>query len=501
MSIILNDNIEVRAPKPIDSRTSLSTIAERDAIPLYYRYNGMPVWVDETSSNYRWYNDMWNLEDYSVSDNYKLHDSLFDVFEPVTVRNLQFDNEDVTGGTRWTITNIDSVNKIITFDNPLPFLTGLKEHATQYDKWGCYVSYFEAVIVEDIDYQNNTITYTAGFGTISVGDKVTFFNPFRRGSLISNSPLLANTKTWCSTYVHPAGVWKHSDGTYRMFVNGYSGSILKIGLASSPDLETWSYVGNNALFVSGTAPFNKSWMGTGGMFSVSNPQKIHDSDKYYYALFTIKNPSGLWESVVCVIDEDANIIRIADNPITIPGHANTHGNQAGTIVYVDGHYSIFIVNRAAALYNWTIYEMRLGDPISNTVISTTLVTKGTNTASWYGSHTDALGSILYNNKLYLFVGGTGLATNDAEIWRSNRQYGIFTKEDGVWTNYKSNPVLCNPVLGNYIWNSSLSWCSDHMGGYYGSYIKDNFLYIFLSMNAGTDTYRVGGWKFNLLDNN
>ena len=69
MSIILNDNIEVRAPKPIDSRTSLSTIAQRDAIPLYYRYNGMPVWVDETSSNYRWYNDTWNLEGNSINTN------------------------------------------------------------------------------------------------------------------------------------------------------------------------------------------------------------------------------------------------------------------------------------------------------------------------------------------------------------------------------------------------------------------------------------------------
>ena len=422
-------------------------------------------------------------------------ESLFDVFLPVTVRNQELDNTDVSG-TRWAITAHDTGAKTITLDNDLPFLNGLNNRSSVYDYWGLYVNYYELVKIESVNYATKTITYSSIVGSLSVSEEVTFFNPFRKGRILSTSALLGTPYAWCSSYNQPAGMWKHSDGTYRMLVNGYS-SYMQAGIASSSDLVTWAYIGTTPIFTSGKAPLDKSWMATGGVFSVSNPVKIPDTDNLYYLLLTVKNVSALWETVILIVDEDMTVIKVAENPIVITGHANTHGNQAGGIIYHDGVYKLFIINRAAALQDWTIYEMEMGDPITGVVGTPVEVIKGTGTNIWYGSHTDATGLLVYKGKLYVFVGGTGSASFPNEIYSGNRQYGVFTKVSGVWTNYKSNPVFCNPVEGETIWGSELLWATDHIGGYFANIIEDGFLYLYVSMNNGSNTYRTAGMKFDL----
>lgn len=418
-------------------------------------------------------------------------ESLFDVFLPCLIRNKELDNIDLSG-TRWTITDKDA--NTITLDNDIPYLHGLNNNTNIFDTWGLYKDYFNLVQIDSVNYDTKVITYSAGAGTVAIGNEITFFNPFRKGRMVNTSPLL-DTNSWATAYVQPAGVWEHSDGSYKMLVNGNDGSKHQIGMATSNDLETWLWVGDAPLFTSGTAPFNKSWMDTGGIFSVSNPVKIPDSTDRYYLCLTVMNTGGLWETVIVVADEDMNVIKVAENPIAIPGYANTHGNQAGGLIYHNGVFKLFVINRRAALVNWEIFEMEMGDPLNGDVGTPVTVAQGTGTNIWYGNHVDAVGLLIYKEKLYCFVAGTGIAST--EIWSGNREYGLFSKEGGVWTNYKLNPVLCSPIEGENIWGAELLWATDHIGGYFGNYVKDNYLYIFISMNNGSNTYKVAGMKFDL----
>lgn len=52
MSQQINDNFEVLAGIPIDSRTKKGTIAERDAIPATVRYQGLKCFVEQTQTEY-----------------------------------------------------------------------------------------------------------------------------------------------------------------------------------------------------------------------------------------------------------------------------------------------------------------------------------------------------------------------------------------------------------------------------------------------------------------
>lgn len=423
-------------------------------------------------------------------------DSLFDVFFPTFIRNTEIDNTIV--GTEFIITDHSVGPKTITVDNEIPYLYGLDNRDTVYDYWGLYNTFATLVKIESVNYETKTITYSSIVGTLSVSDKVTFFNPFRKGRMVDTDPLLEPSDfAWFTQDSQPGGVWKHSDGSYKMLIDGINVD-LRVGLATSPDLISWTPEGASPLFISGTAPFNKSWMDTGGMFSTGNPVKIQDSDGlYYYLPLTIINTSGDWEAFICVVDEDMNVIRIADQPIVIPGHPNTDGNTSSNLVYHDGFYKFTVINRAASLQNWTIYELVMGDLMTGEVLETNEIMVADGSAAWYGNHVDGASLMVYKSKLYCFIAGTGTAAASDEVYSGNRTYGIFTKESGSWVGYKGNPIISAPIEGETIWGAELLWATDHIGGYFGSFIEDNELYIFVSMNNGTATYKVAGVKFNL----
>lgn len=62
MSINLNDNIYVSAPKPIDERIVKATTTDRDAIPMVERYTGLEVLVTTGFVKYTWNGSAWVLQ-------------------------------------------------------------------------------------------------------------------------------------------------------------------------------------------------------------------------------------------------------------------------------------------------------------------------------------------------------------------------------------------------------------------------------------------------------
>ena len=59
MGIQLGSNFTVNTALPIDDRTSVDTLAERDAIPLGRLYKGLACYVDEDLTNYQWNGTEW----------------------------------------------------------------------------------------------------------------------------------------------------------------------------------------------------------------------------------------------------------------------------------------------------------------------------------------------------------------------------------------------------------------------------------------------------------
>lgn len=425
---------------------------------------------------------------------------LVDAFPIIVVRNQELDNTLISEGTIWEITDINGGGKVITLDNPLPVLEGLNEDGRDsvYDYWGLYKSYYQLVQIESADYEANTITYSSIVGGFLVGDKVTFFNPFRKGRMVNTDPLLTPSQlAWCSSDPNPGGILKHSDGSYKMLVNGITGSY-RIGLATSDDLATWTPEGSSAIFLPGVAPFDDTWMSSGGLFCTSNPLEIVGSPGQYYLPLTIKNSGGLWEAFFCIIDEDMNVLSVMDDPISITGYSNTHGNTNGGIAYHDGSYKMTICHRTTALQDWTVFELVLGDVMNGEVLEVNQITVADGSSTWIGNHVDQANLIVYNDELYTIIGGTGTGGESTnEVYSGNRCYGIFSKIDGNWVNSKKNPVISAPIEGETIWGNDLLWATDHAGGYGGWIIENNIFYFFISMNNGTGTYRPAGLKFEL----
>ncbi len=52
MSTLRHDNIEVRAPKPLDSRETVATFTDLALIPVQYRYIGLTSFVADANVEY-----------------------------------------------------------------------------------------------------------------------------------------------------------------------------------------------------------------------------------------------------------------------------------------------------------------------------------------------------------------------------------------------------------------------------------------------------------------
>lgn len=168
------------------------------------------------------------------------HYSLFDSMLPVYIQNQQRNNMNPISDTPWFITNHDTGNKIITFDQPLPIdITNFGDTWTT--RWSVHTTIDNYVKISSVDFINKQITYDFIKGTLSVGQRARFLNPFR-SFYLDPSTAVVDTNLWATTYVSPGGVWKHSDNTYRMIINGWDGVCGMSGLYTSSDLKTWSEI-------------------------------------------------------------------------------------------------------------------------------------------------------------------------------------------------------------------------------------------------------------------
>jgi hypothetical protein len=86
------------------------------------------------------------------------------------------------------------------------------------------------------------------------------------------------------------------------------------------------------------------------------------------------------------------------------------------------------------------------------------------------------------------VGGEN-STATPPIGVTNEIFGFFHKRYGTWQPYTQNPFISNPMYGEYVY-SGCDWAIDHMGASPCLIQRGNYLHLFVSMNQGTDSYKV-----------
>lgn len=422
-------------------------------------------------------------------------DFLTKVALPVMIRTVERVNEPWTGGTRWHITAHNGVAKTITFDIDLPCEIG--DFGTDVSKrWQVQgETAGDNVQITAINWLTRTITYTTLRGTLAVGQHVTFWNPFRTFQMNPFTALI-EANAWATTYVSPGGVWLHSDGQYRMIVNGWDSVHGMTGLYKSPDLLTWTDCTGAFYYHANTHPFDEAWcVGAATHWTYGSPVKVPGT-AYYAKAFQGLNAAGRGEVGIVIFDEDYNIITMPTAGITVPGYVldADHHYYPGGMIYFDGVLYLTIRYRNTVTSVDKILIMKLDGP--TTYVCSDVEEVCTNSADTY-YETTALNPcpFIFNGALYVWVAGEN-ATADAPIGPNNMMYGLFYKTGGAWTPHAQNPIICNPMYGENVY-SGCDWAIDHMGTSLSFFQTNNILHLFFSAGAGANTYKIGKMAMTL----
>ena len=421
-------------------------------------------------------------------------ESFADAFRQIYVRNAEFDNvNNLAEETLWRVTAHDSVNKWLTLDNPIPRLEGLLD-INPAKQWGLYRDSYKACNIAEVDWGNNRVRYTATDDTGGVGlnDYVSFFNPFIRAELISRSPLFSSEGAWSATYTQCDSIWKHSDGSYRLVVNGRAADAKqRVGLLKSNNLLDWEWI-NGSTFK--YEKLNTSWSDTAGMILSHSPIRY---GKDYIAM-AMGYTTG-WNSGWIIFDEDFNIKHAAPEALVIPGVLKPQYNIS-TLTQFEGKWHAFVVHRSDPLQvNWKIYHIVYRDILNYVVESHELLVESADDSSWAGDHVDTACGIVYKGELWCFIGGTGKRGEAFNLLSNKRSMGLmkYDKIFNRWSTDSRSPVLANPIEGEHWWGMDIKYATGHMGGYFAHIIEDNIFYLFCSFSDGLHTYEPNGFKVPL----
>ena len=441
---------------------------------------------------------------FTINSNQAIEKDLDIVFRNAVVRNTSLNNMNVSGETRFKIASIPDANTIVV-DQDIPdiVINGIemfKTDKSQNRKWMLMRDYTSACLINSIDSDKRTIRHGGiKTGSYSVGNNVQFFNPFMNYELYNDAQLLnIQSGTWLDMYACISGIWQTVSGKYRGVVLGLNGKI-RMGLAESDDLQTWSILNNgNFKYEPGTGIFNNP-ISTSTAFVYSNPIKLADNS--YLNFINISNGSnGAANNGVGWIkhDDDFNITEFNSTPLNIPNFANSYVQYPGGVALFNNKYYLYVTDRPSNTYNtWRILEVVI-NPSNMTIESSQVVHTASSTDTYDSKGVDIATPFVHNNKLNLFVFGTGLESYQDSIYSGNRECGFKVRQDnGTFVMDNKSPVILNPINGRYTWNSVLSACGDHTGGITGFWKKDGILYFILSMNASTDTYKSFLLKINL----
>jgi hypothetical protein len=418
-----------------------------------------------------------------------------DMLRNIYIRNTSLDNYNVAGETRFTISSHDTINKKITVSPYIP--NEVKNNASLYGgtkKWAFVRDYQNALLIDSII--GDTLSYTSiGVGSFSASNVVSFYNPYINYELVSNTSILSlgTAGTWNSLGIIVGGVWQGTDGNYRMIVNGNNtaGGGTKLGMATSPDLDTWTWAnGGNAMYISGTGIFNKPGVSitTMNLVSYGNPIKLADNSWLH---FISTNPTTGIAIVTPIYFDDDFTVTAVGTGMTIPSYPMDYIQQAGNAVMLNGTCYLYIIDRQTSnTSTWKLIQCTIPDINTMVVTDSKIVLQYTGVDNFHGLHNDACSAIVWKDVIYIIPFGTGI-NNTNNLLAGNRELGMIKRNSNdTFTVDGRSPVFTNPIMGNYLWNANLSSFADHVGGGFCPIVKNTDLHVFMTFNGSSSTYKI-----------
>ena len=361
-------------------------------------------------------------------------------------------------------------------------------------------------------YADKKLYYVVDYGaegSLTVGDKVLLYNPHYSACgwdfLNSGSYLFSYAGSgWRSKYVYPGGVFKHSDGTYRMIINGVNSStnVVSIGAASSPDLVTWTALNSDAAYFtpSGSAGWRHTSIATGsGLYYL-------DYEQRYYLVCNGKDSSGRSTLGWIKFDENfANIEYATDEPIT---RTAAYDHWYPSVCKYGGRWILTYTldDSPADIGNWVwkqAYANRPEGPYgtpSDIFGASDWSSMQANDGLFCSSHFTDIMPFIWRGRMYALC--FGCSQWNASGNRANALMGLlyWNEREGTprWDIDPRSPIFFNAVYASAnLWGSNYTWQNDHLGGRICLYQENQYTYFFFSGASGTDSYRVMGRRLQL----
>ncbi|WP_128755239.1 hypothetical protein [Aquimarina sediminis] len=356
--------------------------------------------------------------------------------------------------------------------------------------------------VENVDLNNGWITLGETFlGTLNknVGAKIEFFNPFINYSIIKDRPLFnpypTNVTEGIFNYIQPGGIIEKSDGTYILLTPVVFGFHRKrsIYYATSDNLEDWTFHDEKILSTN-MIPFAKT---NGNVFSTDNPYKLENGN--FLVLLGVQLPNNNYTSAYMIIDENLNIIQQPKEIMIPEWHGENQNSFPLALTKFENKFRILFHRRNSNFVDREIHEVITTDlfdalEFNNSIISSRLIHKGTNSTGYLRGKADDASYIKYNSELYILLGSEEMASN--YLTSNNREYGLMNWNGNKWNHDSRSPLLINPVqLHNKY--PIYDWAWDHLGAFASPIIKNETLYIYMAFGTDNPDYFLSGIKIPL----
>lgn len=324
-----------------------------------------------------------------------------------------------------------------------------------------------------------------------VGTNIQLQNIFNNGwdfNFGLSSPLISAVGgTYYSTQCGPGDVWKHSDGTYRMALNGYNGTHWQVGLFTSPDLINWTSVSSVAklTYLAGT------WREKG--IHVTHMIKHPTIPDRLFAICYGDDNSGFYRIGYVIFDEDMNNITYSTTDILDTTGTYT-GLYEGSIYFYACEYRIITAARMSADVNatpWQLWEYRSDNvdgpyTFSRVVLDTTSSTIRDLHTCNRSSHSTETYMFEINGELYSMMCGTSRWNDSGN--RGERQFGVihFNRFKDIWEDDTRGVLMSGFQFADSVWGLP----KGHTGGSPAVFRDGTDYYYFFSITQVTNQYAV-----------
>jgi len=364
-------------------------------------------------------------------------------------------------------------------------------------------------------YADKKLYYVADYGSegdLTVGDVVCIYNPHESATgwtwLNSGNYMIGGTggTSWRSKYVDVLGLFKHSDGTYRMLVDGKSNTNeFSIGAFSSSDLVTWTPLNSDQPYFSKQTGI--AWC-YAGLFGGSGCYYL-DYENRYILPATGFNSSGRKTLGWVKFTEDFTELEYAAAESVVRDSGYDHWFPA--IVKYGGRWMITygvdetpgVGDSVLTWYTRMAFANRPDGVYTDEEDffgSTELTAIKSNDGVFCSSHFTDIMPFNWRGRLYAL--GFGCSKYNDSGNRGKLEIGLFywneRKAVPGWEIDPRNPVFFNALYASAtMWGANFQWQADHIGARMVFYAENQYLYFFHGGCNGTDTYKICGRKLLL----